>query len=138
MDNLITLQREENHWPLEWVNPSDPNETVTTHGFVHPIGQWITVGGPLSGNYAQKVDLLQHPESSQAHLVLTVVDIRTMGVKNYVPRRDFEAISQLMERRRDAEGRTDQQAAEASDQEGSGEGILGKEEAGAVQTAAGY
>jgi hypothetical protein len=132
--SLITLQGEENCWPLEWVNPQDTSDSLTTAGFVHPIGHWITQGGPLAGNVAEKVDLLQHPESTQAHLVLTVVDIRTMGVKNYVPRRDFEKISQLMERRRNDEGSDTEPTAEALDSEGSGEGA----EAGTAQTAAGY
>ena len=122
VSNLVTLRGEENHWPLEWVNVLDPQDVVQTAGFVHPIGQWITTEGPLVANKAEKVDLMTHPDSSQAHLVLTIVDIKTMGVKSYVPRRDFEAISQLMERRRQLEERADEPAAEASDPSPSGEG----------------
>jgi hypothetical protein len=136
--NIITLQGEDNYWPLAWVNPQDPSDSLNTAGFVHPIGHWITRGGPLAGNVAEKLDLLQHPESTQAHLVLTVVDILTMGVKNYVPRRDFEKISQLMERRWNDEERADQSAAEASDQTHDGEGLPAEEEVGTAQTAAGY
>ena len=138
MDKLITIRGEDNAWPIEWVNPIDPDDSVNTMGYVHPIGQWITVGGPLAGNRAEKVDLVQHPDSTQAHLFLTVVDIHTMGVKNYVPRRDFEKISQLMERRRDDEGRADQSPAAATDQEDGGEGAGVVMEVGTASTAAGH
>lgn len=137
-DNLITLRGEPNYWPMEWVNPTDQSDVLQTHGFVHPIGLWITMGGPLSGNSAQKVDLFTHPESSQAHLVMTVVDIQTMGVKNYVPRRDFEAISELMGRRRQSEeASADDETAEAADQADGGEGSDADHSLGTAQTAAG-
>lgn len=138
-DNIIHLrQTNDNHWPMEWVNPIDPEDVVLSHGFVHPIGHWVTMGGPLAGNEAQKVDLLVHPESTQAHLVMTVVNIKTMGVKHYVPRGDYEKISQLMERGRLAEGREDEPTDASADQASRGEADSSDASVGIAQEAAGY